>query len=611
MELEAPTSGAASATWERPNLVMRVADINDYIPTSSARGLGDVRTDLVPLKLDVHPGPRGSTLTVRLPHEYFIRSDQDWDDTDIWEGKIYTLYVQRSGSTSRVSSVLFRGQKVGKACQFTKDQNGYTLHLSDWYPYGAAPIRMQQMMNMTVGTVCHIFEAGYYNTLEYNGIHRAVTPNYFDRHPFPQDENGNNIGRIDETLKSSTVFPGTLSFVGQSFREAFCELIELLGPNYLPYIWYDGNTPVLSAREKGARTKRLVVGAALDASATVNHIPNVQRLDGMISDEALYTQGVGVGGYTRTIDTVELTKDWTAAEETAVLADKSLTNTEQYRHVGRRYKAQKRFWPMNAIPHGESSTWSEQETPLILRRRDSTQQWERADISFEVLRTRSEGNENSSHERLGGRGMVIDRKYDITYQGGSHIHLWFADSQLWEYYTDAQQITRMGGTAVDPTQGTYDLQMQAVQIDDDPLLAYSDVKGTDPRHRMRALLNPEATKYTHTKHYTVDNDNSLTEVTEATSATTRNDTSILAAQVDAAITESSVPSVGMTAALWYLDFDWYLGDKIDLIDVEGNQPLGEVDWYVESISHDLQSNRTTLYLSNEYASIMARGVRAV
>lgn len=602
------TESASEHTWTKPTLVVReIPDDETKSNRGGGQGLvGEIRDDLIPMSYSDEPGPVGGTLQLRWKDKLWMQTEIDPETHEDFRGSTFTLEQRRSLSNRAVQEVLFRGKLASQSKEYADNVNGINLNIRDWFVYADAPIAMPTTTfsgPLTAGALFAAMDNGYFQVIDFeNGLPQSKIRT-FSQYPWPLDSDGNRIAAIDPELLALKTKPGSVALTGQPLAQAFADVLRKVSPNLIPSIRYDGAFTYLYGIRRGAQEKELVVNAVGQASPTASVKCTCMRIEGSEDYSNLYNSAHGVGGLERKIEVFELEKGWTDDEETLVKATPTLLSTYQYQHVGRRYLVpRKAFW-VAGVPHGPSAFKSDR-VKAARRQTDAGLDFQYSEMDIE---------QPKEQRGILRKGTAVDR-LEVHPDDASMAVVYFKAPQTYYYYTQAQEANRVAGTAVGtPTVGFYDWKVEAVSPGL-PLNVYHAADTDYPRFRTIQVYNPNAIKYTYVSHIEIEDDNSISESTTAPESlktpdtgAVRDDSGFLLEQIQNIIQESARPDINFSAEMWHFDPSWKKGDRITRIrDTTGFVLYDNLEWYVESVYHDLQRWTTLLRLSSAYQELSSR-----
>lgn len=569
-------SGATHYKWTPPTILLRGNEWSKVRSNSGVKGgQGNVIGGAKVLGYERAPLPFGGRISFRIPTQYAINTSIDVGDRTDYRGTWFSL-VRKEGKREVTE---MRGRLMSEEFTFSTDNNGINYHVNQAMEFRDAPIRVGRTGLIDVGKACTWFDQGYWDEVVYSseGGNR-LSPRGFERHPMTFGSDGEPMSRMDEFLLEETAKPGRLDWSGQPFADVYSELIHsAYGGKWLPTLRYDGLVTVVTAVEKGTRSKRLVVGPVGVTDPSYSLEANVLSITGMDDYQNLYNQVVGIGSEERTVTTTQLIPAWTSAEESAVLADKGLLGTRAYEHVGRAYKLTDRGYVMNPVPFGSISKGGRDE-PRFFKSADSGATWFDDGVQPELRTVRRDGSTS---------GLGIDRADLIHPRYGDQTVLWWNEPLL----------TREGD-------GFQSVKTNMVKIGDE-IRVYSESFGDYPYDRLKLIRDETKVREIEGSYYLDESGSAVATYTG------RDDRPGFQTQLNRVAEVMARPENIRTVTLWYYDPDWFEGDAItQVIDTERTDALNlsENPWYVERVLHDLQEYRTTLLVSNVFDDLNSVGL---
>ena len=577
-----------------PTVVVRVVDDEDIVTNSTTSAVGRIREDLVPLQYTQAAGAVGGTLTVRIPAELWLDATRGEDAIETWGGKTITLEMRENTGNKALQRVLFRGKVSSVETEYSPSDNSITLVVADpWFQAADAPVDMPTQ-GLTVGEVMRSFSRGYYYATRLKDGRVQRVQKLFPQFLFPTTTNGTPLASLDPALLEETRMCGNVSIAGQSFAEAFSDVVEAAyGGQRIPDVDYTTRgLPVYVARVRGARERDLVVGSPGTDRYTERQMCQVKSISGQWDYRSIRNRVVGEGAPIRVIKPVTLSKGWSDAEEAAVRANTALVHTPGYYHVFRRYRAPEAFWAATGQAWGGGDEGKHDQIKFWQRGAPTdapATDWQQVSPVYEIRRERTTGDTGET---------LVDNLRELSAEDARSLTIWFQDPQAAEYYTPAQQLSMAAGVAAgSPTVYPYQYEIEAVLVGE-PIAVDSGIRGTLDSSRLRTAFvrNPNIVKHVHTGHYT--GDGSARQLVANSDWQLRDDSPAFAAQVADMAERMSSGSVDIRVTLWKFDPSWQLGDRCSrVVTNSGRVLLSDLPWYVEGITHDLQMGLTTLSLS--------------
>lgn len=610
--------------WEKPNLVIRVID-NAETTSNRANGLvGVIDPNLIPIEYTIAPGPEGSSLKVRDKTNLFLSTIRELDEEPNLIGKTITLENrQNAGDGNRlVQNILMRGAVSAVENNMSVDNNGISYDISEWYWTNNAPCRLVST-GKTVGGLLSAIQRGVDQEINVFQGRPFIITTPFPQPPFLADADGATMGQIDPELLTSNIFPNKINVDGMKIGPAFCEIVKAAwGGNRLPIIKYtDRGIATLTTVEKGAQKKYITIGnvADPDPSTSCGGV-NVQSISGSSNYDSVVNRAFGVGGRIQISKSFTLQYDWTEEEENICRLNPALLSTPRYSHVFRRYKCPRKIYNVLTDPrnYDERGDFYEDNftfyvkpdfsgnrfdtSDLILPEQETPTEypdWTKRDLDYVFERGRV-GQQPKDLEKF-----TLNNISDVFASRGAFYRISFKDPMIYKYYTRVQEaIQKAGGEAGNPLYTSVAIKIDAVEAG--PFMETdTGYLGDLPLQRTDLIQNDYMVEEQFVNRHSVAADGSITEVTNL-GRELRDDSTLFQNQLASYINERQRPSNDYSIVLWYYDPDGYeLGDVITEIRNPDGDVVKYVEWYVQKIKHDLQTWKTTLYVSNNFNHMLA------
>lgn len=592
--------------WTKPVLIVREQpDAKSRSDTNTGLA-GQVRSDLIPLGYSIEPGPIGGTLQLRDPNMHWLKSGQTVDELEDFRASTFTLEIRKRSGDRTLQDIQFRGVLDGEALSYQEENNGVTLNVRDWFAFADAPIKMptyDYSGPLSAGRILYLISQGYYVQSGYEFSAPFTRAVGFPQFPFPLDRSGNPVAGIDPDLIEIETIPYNIALTGQPLAQAFADVLYKVNPNWIPALRYESNGFITLTRNiRGDRKRELVIHAVGSDYAAPSVKANCQSITGAKDYSRVYNTGQALGSNDRVVNVFRLTKEWTEAEETLFVATNGIP-TPQTQHVGKAYAMPTRVFWTAGIPATFSSLEKSDRIKARRRRTDAGGDWEYFDMKV-IPPRQTKGSIR--------KGNIIDRMKPHPSEYNM-VQLEMESPMFYYYYTEAQEAIRAaGGSVGQPSIGFYDIEVEATEIGRRLEVRYGALDDY-PRMRTLAVENNNAARYVFTQRIDVDRETgSATTSTDEDGdlgfgASFRDDSAFLLDQLTNIIEDTKRPGSHFSAVLWHYDPDWKLGDHVFRIrDVTGNVLADNLEWYVESIDHDLQNWTTTIRLSTVINDLKAR-----
>lgn len=502
-------------TNDVPTLVVRLLDSHRDRRSllAGSDSLGRIARHIIPISLSNAPLPEGPTLETRVAGEYSITSNADYIHESLI-GSILSLEAFYKSGTRRLRQVLFRGALSSEEHQFGADENGVNLTWSTTALLDAEPVEM----------FTSIQSIGYVLQRINNGD------------CWPTDAAGNKIGCIDEDLFGIMQWTGMIDIAGLPLPQAFADVLQLK-QGLIPVVEFrDDGKIILTARERGKPDADLVVPSIQDHTGSVSIMPDVSSISGTIDYGRVVNRITGRGGVKRRADTATLVPAWDRSLDGYVTTNSaSMQRSVELREVGRVFRFDGQFWPMNSDATGVSAP---QETPIIWGRRSYSDPWVMIPASAKFTMVTEPG-----------QAMFLSRKNMAGLESGDYRFVVFDAPMVSRYYTTEQQQARAEGVGVAASVSFWELEIQALK--QDGLLLYdTGVQGDLPIYRRRIHYNNQYSSLTAGRFYR-ELDGARTP---AEPASMFDDTPILSREVWGSVVVSQHPKYSINVTMPYCAF---------------------------------------------------------
>lgn len=554
MNVTTPTQRSSTV----PTLIVRLlqSPSKQRSNISGPDTLGKIATKLIPITLTNAPLPEGPILETRLIQDYAICSDPDRLYTTLL-GSVISLEVYHATGTRRIRQVLFRGGLLTEEKQFTATENAVNLTWATTVLLDAEPIEMI-LSYQSIGVVLQRLNAGDY---------------------WPVDAIGNKIGGIDSKLYNLIQWTGLGELAGVPLPQAFADILQPR-KGLIPVVTYDSNGKIiLTARERGQKRLDLIVPSIKDQTGSRLYKTEIKDLRGSIDYGRVVNRITGYGGMKRRADIATLTPAWDRSLDQYVKTDPSLLQRDdRFREVGRLYRFDGDFWPLNAEGSGYTA---QREDPIIWGRREVGRPWVKMNVSAGFTMVVEPG-------QLG----LLSRKSQAGFLSGDYKYILFKSPMVTRYYTESQRIAREQGEPTPATVDFWELELQAIK-QNGLLQTDTGVLGDLPIYRRRIHRNRDYSALTAGSFFREATDGR----TAATPDGLFDNTSALQQEVFEKIIISRNPRNSFTISMPYCAFHLEHGMTYErMIDDRGRTIFDDLDYTIEGpITYNLRVNDNSAF----------------